>query len=75
MSVVMLHARERMLFAALAESFESLADRRGVLLGERSGQSRRQASAPLGCCHQNGAATLVGPCWAVRGQPRSEAMN
>ena len=33
----MLHARERMLFAALAESFESLANHRGVVLGERSG--------------------------------------
>ena len=32
----MLNARERMLFAALAESFESLADHRGVLFGERS---------------------------------------
>ena len=32
----MLHAGERMLIAALPESFESAANHRGVLLGERS---------------------------------------
>src|ERR1700722_1739374 len=36
MGVVMLHAGERMLVAALPESFESVADHLGMLLGKRS---------------------------------------
>jgi hypothetical protein len=36
MGVVMLHAGERMLVAALPESFESMANHRGVLLSKRS---------------------------------------
>jgi hypothetical protein len=36
MGVVMLHACERMLLAALPERFESLADHLGMLLGKRS---------------------------------------
>jgi|SRR5580704_3078004 hypothetical protein len=36
MGVVILHAGERMLVAALPESFESMANHRGVLLSKRS---------------------------------------